>query len=144
MNWDAVSTIVTAIGVLVAGIAVYMSAWVAMRLHREQVRHSRRQDLIPIWKEMLEISRIKSQDPNPEDVRIALNLLALVAQCAELRIVEVSILREMFGKVYIDVYNDIAAVNKDVTIGNTTKPGRDFLTDLPRVTQWHREWSASR
>ena len=91
---------------------------------------------------MLEISRIKSLDPDPEDVRIALNLLALVAQCCELQVVEPEILKEMFGKVFVSVYRDIAAIDKDVTIGNTTKPGRDFLSDSPRVTQWYREWSA--
>src|SRR3954464_2595738 len=58
------------------------------QLHQLALSRAKREQLLSIWKEMIVISRISSEDPNPEEVRIALNLLSLVAKCAELELVD--------------------------------------------------------
>ena len=151
-EWHTTSTVVSSIGILISATGVLVSAIVASKvananreltkqLHEAALQSRRREQLLPVWREMLEISRIKSDDPDPEDVRKALNLLSLVAQSAELEIVEVAVLKEMFGRLYVDVYNDITAINKSVKIGHSTKPGRDYITDSPRLKKWYDKWS---
>lgn len=161
-EWHTTSTVISSVGIFISATAIVVSAVVAglvaksnrdltkqlhdvnreltKQLHEATQRQHRRDQLIPVWREMLEISRIKSDKPDDEDVRKALNLLSLVAQCANLEIVEVAVLKEMFGRLYIDVYNDIAAINKDVKIGHTTKPGRDYLADSPLLKKWYDKW----
>ncbi|SIO69146.1 hypothetical protein SAMN05444172_5429 [Burkholderia sp. GAS332] len=135
-NWQAAAAIITALGILT-------NAWTAWRLQQDTSRQKRRSDLIPVWKEMLAISRIDSLKPDPEQVRIALNLLALISQCYALDIVEKNVLKEIFGSVFVSVYKDIAAINNPITIGVTTQPGRDFLNDEKRIANLYNQWSTS-
>ena len=140
MNWDAISAVASAISALIAASALYVSAKVSLKLHKEQIRYNRRQALLPIWKEMAELSRIDPDNPNNEAFRVSLNLLLLVAKFAELEVVEEPVLKEMFGGAYINVYNDIAAVNKVVTVNGVTKSGRDFLADSKQLKRWYDKW----
>jgi hypothetical protein len=135
-NWQAIAAVISAIGIL-------MSATTAFFVWRETTKQTRRRDLIPVWKEMLVLSRINSNDPNPEDVRMALNLLGLVAQCYMLEIVDRYILTEMFRSVFVSVYDDIKAIDKQITVGSTTQPGRDFLKDVANVGKLYQQWSAN-
>lgn len=134
INWQAVAAVVAAIGVALSGYTTF-------RIYRETAKLSRRRDLIPIWKEMAVLRSIDSQNPNDEDVHTSLNLLGLVAQCHKLGIVEQKAMKEMFGSAYVSVYNDIFAVSQPVTVGTTTKPGRDFLQDYRGVTDLYQKWS---
>lgn len=134
LDWHAAAATISAIGILV-------SAYTAWRLQRETAMQKRRSDLIPIWKEMLSISRIDSSTPDPEQVRVALNLLGLVTQCHALTIVEPTVLKQMFGSVFVSVCGDIAAISAPLTIGVTTKPGRDFLADEKSIVALCSLWS---
>lgn len=167
MDWQATSAVVSAIGILVNSLVAWRLATatrdvtikvnelnrqttlgvneanrqLSEQLHESAIKRARREQLIPVWKEMLLISRIDPDDPNSDDFRTAYNLLNLVATCAELNIVEPSDLREMFGRLYRDVYSDLYAVNKPIAFGKVSKPGRDYVTDSPRLQTWFNNWS---
>jgi hypothetical protein len=134
VNWQAVSAVVAAVGIL-------FNAQTALYVFRENVRKDQRRDLIPIWKEMLLLDRIDANNPNPDSVRHALNLLGLIATCHDLGVVEPRVLSEMFRGAFLGVVGDIRAISTPITIGLETKPGRDYLQNMPRVEKLYAEWA---
>jgi hypothetical protein len=136
--WDAIEAVAASLSALLAGAALLVSANVSKELHRDQ----QNQQLIPIWKEMLQIRRIAVHAPDAEQMRLALNLLGLVATCDKLQIVAPETLNKMFKDVYLSVRGDIAATAVDVTIGGVTQPGRDFVNGQTEIEALYRRWSA--
>ena len=140
INWDVVSALAESVSAVVAAVAIYFGAKVSKQIHLTQTKFERSQALLPFWKEMSELSRIGSADPDPETFRVALNTLSLLAQFEKLEIVQPDVLREMFHEAFNMVYNDIVSTNVSVTVAGQTKPGRDFLQAIPEVGKLAKRW----
>lgn len=131
--WTAVSAVATGLSALIAAVALLRTVQIA----NKQILLEQRQQIIPLWGFTRDFKRIDPSKPVWPDVVEAANRLELIAIAWEGEVIDRQILRRMYERLFIDIYNDISKCSNPPT---GYKSGTDMLLDCPSAMRLYNEF----
>lgn len=130
--WDPIVAIATSISTVIAAYAIFKT----VKLTEKQILLERRQQVIPLWSHIKQLSRIDPHRPNWDSVTDAVNGLELIAIAWEGGLVDRDILRRMYKDLFIEFFESIQACAAP-SAGD--KSGHDMLKECPSAMRLYNE-----
>lgn len=104
---DAALNIVMVLGTLLSGIASLGAIYVAYRIHKREKLLTQRQLLLPLWEYMSTLTQIDPDNPITPDIIKVANTLELIAVCCEGQMIDPTVIKRVFGDVFMALYQTI-------------------------------------
>lgn len=107
MNATDIAIIVTGIGTALSAIAMGITIYTSLKIHKSQQLLSQRQLLLPLWQYISDLDSVDPKNPITNDVIKLVNTLELVALCCEAGIIDDKIIRRTFRDEFMNHFLSI-------------------------------------